>query len=235
MLELRKRFTARALGATVATCCAALLVAAAAQKANRAPPPRAAPEVVSIGKARALSVGAPVTVEGYVTVASGAFKSGTHDEGFAIQDASGGFYVRSLANLGLRVGQRVRVSGLLADSFGQLDLDPIEARNVRVIGRGVKVRAEAVPTGRVGETTEGRLVQVSGRITKPVAGDPPYGYRVFLDDGSGEIQAFVYASTNIDVSDLKPGRRILATGFSAQYNDHYEVIPRFPSDIRRRR
>ncbi|HEY9404920.1 MAG TPA: hypothetical protein VIQ24_19865 [Pyrinomonadaceae bacterium] len=232
MLKPRRRFTAHVLAAVVAVGCVALLSVAAQQSSRD---PQAVPEVISISKARTLSVGRPVTVEGTVTVASGAFASGTHDKGFAIQDSSGGFYVRMIPNLGLRVGQRVRASGLLADSFGQLVLDPIEARNVRVLGRGMKVRVEAVSTGRIGEATEGRLVQVEGRITKPVGKDLPYGYRVFLNDGSGEVQAFVYVSTAIDVSGLQPDQRVVVTGFSAQYNDHYEVIPRFQSDIRRSR
>ncbi|HYG09000.1 MAG TPA: hypothetical protein VD835_03395 [Pyrinomonadaceae bacterium] len=229
MLELRQRFTAHALAIVVAIGCIAPL-AVAAQKAPRAPGD--APKVIPISEARTLSVGAPVTVEGSITVASGLFKSGTSDAGFAMQDGSGGFYVRMTENLGLRIGQQVRVSGLLADSFGQLVLDPIEARNVKVRGRGMKVRAEAVSTGRIGEATEGRLVQVTGTITKPVGNDLPYGYRVFINDGSGEVQVFVYASTHIDVSGLQPGQRIVVKGFSAQYSDHYEVIPRSQSDIR---
>ena len=232
MPKPRGRFNAHALAAFVAVGCAALL-SVAAQKSNRAP--RAMPEVISIREARALSVGRPVAVEGTVTVASGAFTSGTHDQGFAIQDRSGGFYVRINTDLGLRVGQRVRVSGLLADSFGQLVLDPIEARNVKTLGRGMKVRAEVITTGRVGEATEGRLVRVSGTITKPVGSDLPYGHRVFINDGSGEVQVFVYASTAIDVSGLQPDQRVVVTGFSAQYNDHCEVIPRFQSDISRSR
>ncbi|HLL71354.1 MAG TPA: hypothetical protein VK363_07975 [Pyrinomonadaceae bacterium] len=229
MFKSRKRFTAPVLAAVMAIGCAALL-AVAAQKANHAP--RVVPEVISIGEARKMSAGAPVTVEGSVTVPSGAFKSGTHDEGFAIQDRSGGFYVRMAANLGLRVGQQVRVSGLLADRFGELVLDPIDAHNVKARGRGTKVRAEAVSTGRVGEATEGRLARITGTITKPVGNDLPYGHRIFINDGSGEVQAFVYASTRINVSNLQPGQRVSVTGFSAQYNDHYEIIPRAQTDIR---
>ncbi|HEY1404490.1 MAG TPA: hypothetical protein VGB05_10215, partial [Pyrinomonadaceae bacterium] len=131
--------------------------------------------------------------------------------------------------------QQVRVTGRLADSSGQLILVPARASNVRARGRGMNIRAQPVSTGRISEATEGRLVQVSGRITKAVGNDLPYGHRVFINDGSGEVQAFVYASTGIDVSDLQPGQRIEVTGFGGQYDDHYEIIPRFRSDIRRTR
>ncbi|HLL15856.1 MAG TPA: hypothetical protein VK388_12375 [Pyrinomonadaceae bacterium] len=227
MLESRKRLTSRALAAALG--CVALLTIEAPDASRTA---LAAPEVVSIAEARALPTGALVTVEGSVTVPSGAFKSGTSDEGFAIQDASGGLYVRTDANLGLRVRRRVRVTGRLADSNGQLILVTTGARDVKPRACGANIRAETIPTGRVGEATEGRLVHVSGTITKPVGNDLPYGYRVFINDGSGEVQTFVYASTSIDVSGLQPGRRLGVTGFSGQYKDHYEIIPRFQSDVR---
>lgn len=234
MRNPRKRFISYALAAAVAVACVALLTVAA-QNASRAPAAAVTPALVSIGEARALPLGTLVTVEGSVTVPSGAFKSGTSDEGFAIQDVSGGLYVRTDANPGLNVRRRVRVTGRLADSNGQLIIVTTDASDVRPRGRGANIRAESVSTGRINEATEGRLVQVTGTITKPVVDDLPYGYRIFLDDGSGEVQAFAYVSTGIDVSNLQPGQRIRVTGFSGQYNDHYEVIPRFRSDIRRSR
>ena len=48
---------------------------------------------MTIAAARALADGATATVEGYVTVAPGTFKSANFDEGFVIQDATGGVYV----------------------------------------------------------------------------------------------------------------------------------------------
>ena len=228
MSTLRDRFTSKAISLALGFVA---LLAFAAPGANRAAA-SVAPRVIPIAAARALPSGTPVLVDGAVSVPSGAFKSGTSDEGFVIQDRSGGIYVRTHANLGLRVRQRVRVVGQLADSNGLLVLVPVGADGVRVRGRGRKIVAESVPTGRINEATEGRLMQVAGTITKPVVSDLPYGYRLFIDDGSGEVQAFIYASTGVDVSGLRPGQRVGVTGFSGQYNDHYEIIPRFQTDIR---
>ena len=80
--------------------------------------------------------------------------------------------------------------------------------------------------GAVGEATEGKLVRITGTITQPVFNDPPYGFIIFIDDGSGEVHSFVSASTGIDVSGLSPGQTIEVTGFSGQFADHYEVDPR---------
>jgi uncharacterized protein YdeI (BOF family) len=186
-------------------------------------------KAMTVAEARRLPAGKVVTLEGTVTVPAGTFKLSISDEGFALEDASGGIYVSMSVNLGLRVGQRVRVTGRLAESNKLLTLSPTET--VAVLGVGTKVQPLAVSTGEVGEMTEGRLLKVAGAITKPVVNDPPYGFRLFINDGTGELQIYVSASTGIDVSGLRPGRRVSVTGFGGQYKDHYEVDPRFPADI----
>jgi hypothetical protein len=61
--------------------------------------------------------------------------------------------------------------------------------------------------------------------------DLPYRYRVFVDDGFGQGQLFVYVSTGIDVRGLWPGQQVRGTGFRGQFADHYELNPRQPADI----
>jgi hypothetical protein len=94
------------------------------------------------------------------------------------------------------------------------------------------VQALPVTTGGVGEATEGSLVRITGTITQPIINDLPFGFIVIVNDGSGEINVFVCASTGIDVSGLSPGQTIEVTGFSGQFADHFEVDPRTQSDIR---
>ena len=216
--------------------------AAADFKAAGATAPRAQAEasarearskVVSVKAARAMPLGTTVTVEGVVTTPPGAFKSSTEDEGFAVEDASGaGVYVRANLKTNLRVGRRVRVTGRLDESNGKLVLIPADERGIESRGRGSSaLRPQKFSTREIGEATEGRLVRVAGVVTKQVQPDAPYGFRFFVDDGTGEVQIFVSASTKIPRANLRPGRRVRVTGFSGQYNDHYEVEPRFAPDI----
>jgi hypothetical protein len=191
-----------------------------------------ASDPISIAEARALPLGTVVTVEGVVTVPPGAFKSSLLDEGFAIEDSSGGIYVRASTNPGLHLQRRVRVTGKLSDSNGLLTLVPSDAGSIGPEGRRQVVRPRLVKTGKVGEATEGLLLRVRGTITRAVTDDPPYGFRLFLNDGTGEVQAYVSSSTGISPSGLQPGTRMEVTGFGGQYKDHYEVNPRFPVDIR---
>lgn len=104
--------------------------------------------------------------------------------------------------------------------------------DIKSHGSGPKVHALPVATGSVGEATEGKLVRISGTITHPIFIDLPYGYIIFLDDGSGEVHSFVSASTGIDVSGLSQGQTIEVTGFSSQFGSSYEVDPRTQEDIR---
>ena len=189
-------------------------------------------KTISIAEARSLPLGTVVTIDGSVTVPSGAFSSSTFDQGFAIQDRTGGIYVSVPDDPGFELRQQVRVTGTLADTVLPGLLVLVDVTEIKAHGRGPKVRALPVATGAVGEATEGKLVTITGTITQPVINDLPFGFIIFINDGSGEVHSFVCASTGIDVSGLLPGQTIEVTGFSGQFADSFEVDPRTQSDIR---
>src|ERR1700687_2207796 len=189
------------------------------------------PHPIEIGAAREQPLATVVKVEGSVPVRSGASSTSSFDEGFAIQDHSGGIYVSVATNLGLTVRQRVLVTGQLVDSFGLLTLVPASDSDVEVRGHGRRVEPLWVHTGSVGAANQGRLIRVVGVITHPVVPAPPFGDKVFVDDGSGPIRIFVNTSTGIDVSGLAPGQLLSVIGFSSEFNDP-EIDPRFQSDLR---
>lgn len=190
-----------------------------------------AAKTISIAEARSLPLGTVVTIDGSVTVASGAFSSSTFDQGFAIQDQTGGIYVSTADNLGFAPRQKVRVTGELADTVLPGLLVLINVTETKAHGTGPKVAALPVATGGVNETTEGSIVRITGTITQPIVNDLPFGFIIVVNDGSGDINVFVCASTSIDVSGLSPGQTIEVTGFSGQFADHFEVDPRTQADI----
>jgi hypothetical protein len=223
-IHQRKHFTPALLAL-------ALLVTAATSRTTFANPPVANP-VISIAEARSLPLGTVVTIDGSVTVPSGAFSSSTFDQGFAIQDRTGGIYVSTSDNLGFAPRQQVRVTGTLADTVLPGLLVLVDVTSTKAHGSGPKVQALPVTTGGVGEATEGSIVRITGTITQPIVNDLPFGFIIVVNDGSGEVNVFVCASTGIDVSGLSQGQTIEATGFSGQFADHFEVDPRFQTDIR---
>jgi hypothetical protein len=213
----------------VALFLTAALAAAVPVAAGASP---AASEAIDIGAARQMPLGSVVTVRGSATVPAGIFASSSFDEGFAIQDRTGGIYVSVADNLGIALRQEVRVTGQLVDSFGLLTLVPAADADVTVLGRGREVEPRWVLTGRVGTANQGLLIEVFGVITQPVVPDPPFGSKVFVNDGSGELRVFVNTTTGIDTSGLAAGQLVRVIGFSSAFIDA-EIDPRFQSDIRR--
>jgi DNA/RNA endonuclease YhcR with UshA esterase domain len=63
--------------------------------------------------------------------------------------------------------------------------------------------------------------------------DMPYGYKFWIDDGSGPAQIYLNATTDINPKApyFKPGTRLRVTGFGNQYATAYEVDPRSRKDI----
>jgi len=192
----------------------------------------AEPKTITIAEARSLPLGTIVTIDGVVTVPSGAFSSSTFDQGFAIQDRTGGIYVSVPDNLGFTLRQQVRVTGKLADTVLPGLLVLVDVTDVKAHGSGPKVQPLPVATGAVGEATEGKLVTITGTITQPIVNDLPFGFIIFVNDGSGEVHSFVCASTGIDVSGLSPGQTVEITGFSGEFAGSFEVDPRIQGDIR---
>jgi DNA/RNA endonuclease YhcR with UshA esterase domain len=205
-----------------------VLALAVAARANAA--------VISIADARDEPLGTMVTVEGAVTVPSGIFASSTFDQGFGIQDETAGIYVSTADNPILHLFEKVRVTGVLADDgFGQLVLRPASLAGIQKRPGLKRVQPDAVATGDIGEGTEGSLMKITGTVTQ-ILGDLPYGYKVFVNDGSGETQIFFAASTGVNPFTLpfiQLGARITAVGFSTQFQTQYEILPRHRLDIRR--
>lgn len=205
-----------------------VLALAVAAQANAA--------VISIDDARDEPLGTVVTVEGAVTAPSGIYATSTFDQGFGIQDATAGIYVSTADNPILHLGDKVRVTGVLADdTFGQLVLRPASLADVDDLPGSKRIAPEAVETGDISEDTEGSLMKITGTVTQIIP-DLPYGYKVFVDDGSGETQIFFAASTGVNplaISFIQLGARITAVGFGTQFLTQYEILPRFRSDIRR--
>lgn len=174
-----------------------------------------------------MSVGETVRISGVVTVPSGVFASSI-SSGFAVQDSTAGIYVRD-ADYGFKLGERVEVVGKRGEEYGQSNviLEFVE----RLVGSD-RITPEAVKTGSVGEDVAGNVIRVEGYVVRSKS-DPPYGYKVFIDDGSGECQIFLDASTGLAEGawDWKVGDFLSVTGFSGQYEKTYEVMPRIFSDI----
>jgi len=190
-------------------------------------------KVVTVAEARALSPGSSATVEGFVTVAPGTFNSANSDQGFAVEDETGGIYVSLPDALPFGLDAKVHVTGKLGQTAQQTML-MTAAASVKVVDGKNAVKAKDLTTGGVAEPVEGQLVHVSGTVTKALEEDPPYGVKAYINDGSGELQIFIHlvgGKPVIETASLVVGKAIQVTGLAAQYETTYEVAPRKAEDL----
>ncbi|WP_437590424.1 DNA-binding protein [Sorangium sp. So ce1000] len=227
---MRKTLSTRSIVSIALIQCVLATIACSSDEESPAPGEEVA---VAISEARGLAEGSTATIDGVVTVAPGTFNSATDEQGFALQDDTGGIYVSLPDALDLGLNTRVRVTGTLGQAAQQTVLNA-KAASVTALGEAGAVEPKDVTTGEVGEPVEGQLVRVGGRVTKAVEDDQPYGFKVYIDDGSGEIQVFVHIVDGqpvIDTASLAVDQDITVTGLAAQYETTYEVAPRSTGDL----
>lgn len=190
---------------------------------------------VTIAEARQQPDGTTVAIAGVVTVASSRFESALLDQGFAIQDSSGGIYVTMADSASLPVGAAVQVTGTLQDDgHGQRVLQPAswfiqESEPTLALPQSVSIRGAA--------QRQGQLVTVQGIITHDLVDDGPYGDRLWIQDETGTVQVYISRSTQIPIAQLpclQVGNLLRVTGLSSHYDRSDEVMPRRQEDIRLR-
>ena len=193
--------------------------------------PTGPPALETIALARAQPVGSRVDVEGVIVVAPGFVGS---DGLFAIQDATGGIFVRLSASVKeIALGRTATVDGTLAAPYGQLEIRNMDSLAV-ASGYSDPVPS-AVAISDVGETSEGSLVTVPGKITA-VQSD---GSRltITLADDHGSVHLLADPASGLTSSDVVRGSAVLATGIVGQREtaagrlDGYRIWLRSSADV----
>ena len=200
---------------------------------SKFPDPLPIPELSTIAEVRNTVLGTSVHVQGFVSMAPGTLFSSTGEAGFGVQDDTGGIYVSVTSLLNVPQNASVEVVGDLIEVSKQLVLFSNYTGVKRLDGDKVVV-PEVIMTGDLGEALEGRLVRVTGMVTKAVVDEKPAGVKAFVDDGSGEAQIYVNLVNDIpliDTAKLVPGTLVQITGFAGQFDSTYEIAPRQGKDL----
>ena len=179
----------------------------------------ACPGAQPIAGARRLAVGSQVTVRGLVTAPTGAFTAG---QTFAVQDASGGIYVYRQSGIGqaLAAGDDVCITGRLAAYHGLLELVPASPQQVIRLGSGPAPAPQSIAPEQVGEATAGRLVSVTGVVSRLGSSR----FRV------GAAAIFLEKLAGISTAGLRDGCPATVIGLSADY-DGPQIWPRWQADV----
>jgi phosphatidylserine/phosphatidylglycerophosphate/cardiolipin synthase-like enzyme len=181
----------------------------------------------TILEARGKGLGTVVTVKGIVT----------HGAEFGsiryLQDNTAGIAAYGTLVNAVNRGDSITVTGTLKNYNGLLELDPLTSVVVRSSGNPLPEPIVLTPV-QVGETYEGRLVQINHASFNDAggifAGNKTYG---ITSDGES-VNIFVKTGQNI-VGQPIPNGLVNLTAVSAQYSftsvGGYQLLPRDTNDI----
>ncbi len=200
--------------------------------------------------------GETVTVEGVATVESGAIVSGRYLK-FHVQDDSGGVAVfadseatvdvdgydgTGFAAVFVRLGDQVRVTGVIAAHDGQVELRPQSAADVEILAHGAplpepRAFASIAELYAAGREVVGQLVRVANvRLADPGAwpGDPAAKAKdvrlVDANDDTQAVTADIYPASGIPGS-VAPAGPFELVGLCRIAGETLAVFPRSASDI----
>jgi hypothetical protein len=166
------------------------------------------------------------TVEGVVTA--------TFSRLFVIQDESGGVAVFTgdlkapeISSSPPCPGDVIRVKGQLGDHYGLYELKVHQRGEIVKVGKAQIPHPQPLRIDHIGESTEGLLVEVKGRVVSKDDG----GFK--MDDGSGHIYVYTKRS-GYDLGRINIGDELRVVGIGWQYKDQHEVLLRDKSDLRKR-
>ncbi len=199
------------------------------------PLPSPSPMALPIGDARLLPIGATAAVVGVVTAEAGRLGAPNL---VAVQDPTGGIVVRIPDGVATPLrGARVEVRGALADPYGQLEVRPA-AGGILVAGSGSLPEPVHADAASLGESLEGRLVMVRGRIEARPTTSSGGDVTLFLVTTGGQVRIVADASSGLTVDSVTVGATYDIVGVAGQRAsrkgalDGYRVWPRGSSDVR---
>lgn len=185
---------------------------------TRTPDPTPAPTLpatIAIAQARAVPVGDSVTIAGTVTVQAGRLLDGAT---VVLQDETGGVALRlprGFASGSVARGDIIWAHGLLSAPYGNLEVRPADADDLRVIGRGGLPQPMTIATDGLRESNEGLLAQMEGIVTD-VDRYATGAVSIRLRDNRGEGRVYAFAPIALGRDAVRRGQRLRVVGIVGQ-------------------
>ncbi|MBU5332877.1 CehA/McbA family metallohydrolase [Anaerocolumna aminovalerica] len=190
--------------------------------------------ITPIAEARKGKLGEVFTIEGYVT--AGTETGNAFFDTIYIQDATGGMDIFPINEQGIKLGQKVRVTGTLAEYENDLELMVI---NASVIDTNINlIEPELVTTADAAnyEKTGGKLIKVHGKVTKVERVEGTVSYFIVEDESGVPIRVFIngyiLSSTGVDpTTKLNEGDTVTAIGLSSMDTEGVRIRVRDRAEI----
>jgi len=180
-----------------------------------------------IATARALGIGANVTITGIITNGDelGVIRY--------IEDNTGGMALYSTSLSSLQRGDEVTVTGVLVDYNGLLEMTPVNSSVTNNTGNSST--PQLITPIQVGEATESELIQINNVIFNSGGSIFTAGTHDFTSNAeTGKV--YIRLGSPLENS-LIPMGPVTLIGISSQYtfstpaNDGYQILPRDSADI----
>lgn len=177
---------------------------------------------IALKDVRSEKEGTMITTEGVVSASPGVLGKGIlYVAGSGVQ-----VYLSEEDYPAIAIGDRLKVTGELSSYLGESRIKLAAVTDLNVMGKVEAPLPHQIKTGEIGESLEGFLVMVVGRVME-TSGDTFY-----VDDGSGAVKVFIKESTGIDKPKMKKGGLVTITGIVSQTTSGYRILPRLQEDVR---
>jgi hypothetical protein len=191
--------------------------------------PRASiPRLATIAAVRQMAENTQVTITGSVTMLPGPLGQRIYIED---ETAGIGIYLRRGDFPSLILGDRIQVTGQLADYHGEAQVEVTGPSRVVLLGHAAPLSPRRVRTGAMDETYEGCLMWIIGRVTEFAKES------ITLDDGSGPARVYFPADLPWRRPYVKVGDVWAVQGVVGQYAAKrpyiggYQLVPRVATDV----
>jgi len=190
----------------------------------------------NIGELGSEWAGERVSLSGHVVEAGNLSKGFT----FVLEDSSGRILLLAWDQVydaiaerdSLHRGALVQVTGTVGIYEGQLQIVPAVGRDVSVLAQ-TDTQSEKRQTGLISTSDLGTWATIEGQLIslKPFSS----GLRVYVDDGSGELQVLLWQNVLDRVRGgaqaLAAGGRVRVSGHIEEYQGALEIVPAVPVDV----
>lgn len=126
----------------------------------------------------------------------------------------------------LTVGDKIEAAGIISDNNGEARLKTKSRADIRIIENRGAPESVSLAVSEVNADAVNELVRIQGEVTDKK------GQSVFIDDGSGEAEAYIKKGAGIAMAVFEEGKQIALTGLVVKYKDGYRLMPRSVDDIK---
>ena len=157
-------------------------------------------KVTPIKDVRTAEMGEVFTIEAYVT--AGTQEGNAFFDTIYVQDETAGINIFPVANIDLKVGQKVRITGIVSAYEGEKQLN---LTNIKVVDDSItEIIPKVMSTNEANsEENKGSLVSVTGEVKS--IGKNNSGYMI-LNDGSGDVRVFLNGYIGASDGSLETGK-----------------------------